>query len=586
MTKTKSQKARAKLNKMGIEGFKQQLNKKKSQQKLMKDWNFLNGNSFSFLNNAASLGGGMKGLPNLGKQKVRRLKVPVAKSFAGLSAKALITTMNSGTTRVKHSEYVKDVVGSMDFEGEGFPINPGVSELFPWLSSIAKRYESYQFKNLKFRFETTSPTSTAGSVILTVDYNPDGQVPNSKVEALAMESAVRTPPWGSVEHVSLGHNLTKRKSYYVRNNKSGVEKDLYDTGLFSMMVEGVPTETGSIGEMYVDYEIDLITPILTADVDSTGGTGDIEGGTDLGGTARVPFEVDIEYKPTSLGSIFQVGPTVLSAVRQPAVGGEVGAVRFTDNGKWMFLFKFNSPTGELNGTNFAFGASDQFGQVPEAFEALKLTNLTPGPNVAMTDGTGENAMVLLSVEFDNSLSPYFSEPVEMKVGVGSKDVITSPITATLHISNYDDPDVAFSAALSKKFSQLKLRNNNKKEFKFSNSRHSRRPLDIVGDELKEKVVEVLAPKHEQDLIEPRYCDLVARGNPSGETPECGRFGCYRCHGVVSEKHTHTVTKRCNSTGFQHPYCSNEASDGAVPRTTLNATGNATTSSRTPTPLKE
>ncbi len=248
-----------------------------------------NGGGFNFLNGNSLTLNLKKRQRMMQRRAITKRKVPVAVGYKQSTVQPLIVT-SLKKTLVKHTEYVTDVDGSGQLEGEAFVINPGNGMLFPWLSTIAQRFQSYKFKSLQFRYVTTAPTTSGGSVILLVDYDSSAEtLPASKVEALAMESSVRTQPWDCITHVSQAHNLNKRSSYYIRNGTSDVvDSELYDVGTFMVMVEGLPTEFvgGSIGEIHVDYEVELVTPILTNSTSAVTGavaytTGNVVSGSGL-----------------------------------------------------------------------------------------------------------------------------------------------------------------------------------------------------------------------------------------------------------------------------------------------------------------
>jgi len=359
-----------------------------------KDFNFLNGNTLSLnlKKKQRKVAAGLLGLAakQQGKQSRNYITAPVAKSFKGLSSRAKVTTMSSGVTRVKHSEYIKDIGGSMDFTVDANPINPGEPNLFPWLSSIAARFESYQFRNLNFRYETTSPTSTAGSVIITVDYNPQASPPDSKVQALAMESSVRTAPWGSVNHRSLPHNLTKRKSYYINNGDPSIfDPDLFDTGVMMVMTEGIPSESGSVGEMYVDYEVDLITPTLT-DFAADGYSGQITA-TSLVTPANLRFLFEAGVDVTPSDAPFTAGPGY------SVNAGTLGGVQFQEPGTYLVSMMFTSSSITLPEDNWSLGSSSD----------LTVTQVIPiAPGTVVLDTTTNTATATFVVTQQKEAAPF------------------------------------------------------------------------------------------------------------------------------------------------------------------------------------
>jgi hypothetical protein len=280
----------------------------------------------------------------------------------------------------------------MDFAVDAMPINPGTSTLFPWLSSIANRYESYCFKQLCFRYETTSPTNTPGSVILAVDYNPTAVPPQSKTQALAMESSVRSPPWTTISHKSLGHNLTKRKSYYIRTDSDVSDPDLYDTGVLMLMTEGVPTESGSIGEMHVDYVVDLLTPTLS----NTNASGPSNLITADSNTTPDDFsyltEENMEYDPDT--EDFVVGPHLNVNVTEGATGN-VGAMLIKTPGIFIIthMFESNGLTLPPLVSQWGIGIAD----LGTGSSESTFTNLVPGDGTNVVIDTTNNKVTSTNI---------------------------------------------------------------------------------------------------------------------------------------------------------------------------------------------
>lgn len=145
---------------------------------------------------------------------------------------------------------------------------------FPWLSQIAPRFEKYRFKKLKFCFETEAPTSLGGSLILTVDYDASDPAPASKVQAMAYKNAVRSAPWEECCHFSAMEDLSQQKQYFVRSGGLPPNSDvkLYDVGNLFVCSQNVVTGGATLGELYVDYVVELLTPQLqfpsNEDIDS------------------------------------------------------------------------------------------------------------------------------------------------------------------------------------------------------------------------------------------------------------------------------------------------------------------------------
>ena len=93
------------------------------------------------------------------------------------------------TIVISHCEYLQDVYGSPDsnFHNEGWKLNPGLMENFPWLSQIAANYEEYEFIQLVFTYKATvevqatnNSTGGTGTIIMATNYNPVAPIFSNK----------------------------------------------------------------------------------------------------------------------------------------------------------------------------------------------------------------------------------------------------------------------------------------------------------------------------------------------------------------------------------------------------------------------
>lgn len=177
------------------------------------------------------------------------------------------------TTRVKHREYIGDVVSAAvanTFKIETYEINPAVSATFPWLSSVAANYEEYRIHGMIFEFKTMSAdalnsTNTAlGQVIMATQYNPLAQDFANKQQMENYEFGVSTKPSNSVIHaVECQPSETPVPQLYCRiSNVSGSDLRLYDFGKFSIATNGLQGTNVNLGELWVSYDIELYKPRL------------------------------------------------------------------------------------------------------------------------------------------------------------------------------------------------------------------------------------------------------------------------------------------------------------------------------------
>jgi len=185
--------------------------------------------------------------------RVMRTNVPVVSGSA---------YSGDGRVRVRHREYIQDVAGSIGFAVTGVPINPGLAVMFPWLSRIAKQFESYLFRSLKFEYEPQCSSTTAGTIMLAVDYDAADPSPSSKQQLMSYHNAVRAGAWQECCYRGDSADLKKfGVQRYVRQDALAPNLDIktYDVG---NVFVGSQAEVGTavVGELYVEYDVELITP--------------------------------------------------------------------------------------------------------------------------------------------------------------------------------------------------------------------------------------------------------------------------------------------------------------------------------------
>lgn len=189
----------------------------------------------------------------------RRVSVPMAR---GRVMRNSGPSMNGrGATVVRHSEYLGEVAGSVAFSNTPYPINPGLVQSFPWLANIAIQYEQYRFRKLLYRYETEAPSTTKGAVILVTDFDALDSPFTSKDQAMQYKGATRTVTWTRAVHQSKSREADPYSLRYVRSGDvpEGGDQKTYDVGDFQLITGGQADAT-TIGELYVDYEIELIGP--------------------------------------------------------------------------------------------------------------------------------------------------------------------------------------------------------------------------------------------------------------------------------------------------------------------------------------
>jgi hypothetical protein len=164
--------------------------------------------------------------------------------------------------RIRHREYLGEVTGTgLNFLLRKFQINPGLAATFPWLSGIATQFEQYKFHKLSFSYATERPTYTPGYVLQVVDYDPADDVPTNKQQMAMFQGATRCAVYDNMVFDADPKQLNREKLLYLRYGNLAPNLDIktYDAGQYLIATGGVGDEL-LIGELWVDYDVDLVAP--------------------------------------------------------------------------------------------------------------------------------------------------------------------------------------------------------------------------------------------------------------------------------------------------------------------------------------
>jgi len=192
----------------------------------------------------------------------RKISAPAAKSTRIHKKAPEFRQLPNGSIRVRNREYIRDVNGSVAFSNILWAVNPGLFDTFPWLSTLASRFESYKFHSLAFEFEPDRGSNVAGTVMLGMDYDPSDIAASTKQQLMSYGGSMRTVVWDKVKFVADRKAMAKLgPERYVRMHYSAPADALKtsDVGSFQMGVMGM-VDASIVGELYVSYDIELITP--------------------------------------------------------------------------------------------------------------------------------------------------------------------------------------------------------------------------------------------------------------------------------------------------------------------------------------
>lgn len=181
----------------------------------------------------------------------------------------VVNSVDRGCVIVRHREYIGDINSTSAFTLAAYPINPGRSETFPWLSGIAQNFEQYRMRGCLFEFLSTSSdailasasSAALGTVNMATEYDSLETNFSSKREMLNHEFAnSRKPSQSFIHPIECKKSRTAINEQYVRTNAAlpaGADLRLYDLGKFQIATEGMQAATGVCGELWVTYEVEL-----------------------------------------------------------------------------------------------------------------------------------------------------------------------------------------------------------------------------------------------------------------------------------------------------------------------------------------
>ncbi len=207
-------------------------------------------------------------------------------------------------SRLIHREPLATLNGSVDFNITTYEINPGLANVFPWLSAQAAGYESYKFNSLtvEYRF-TTNEFVGLGRVIIAPDYDASDDPPTSAVEAEQMADSIQgavAKNWNcTLRPRGMGILGPKR---YTRAGTLPANEDIktYDIAQVHIITQG-QSDTAEIGQLWLRYDVTLYEPqpIELGNIVSSGVYYNAAGTdcdtTDLLGTGVIEGTVEISH---------------------------------------------------------------------------------------------------------------------------------------------------------------------------------------------------------------------------------------------------------------------------------------------------
>jgi hypothetical protein len=313
------------------------------------------------------------------------------------------------SVRITHKEFITDITATTDFSNQSFPINPGLSSTFPYLSGIAQNFEQYRILGMVFTFKSTSAdslnsTNTAlGSMLLATDYNALDSPYVTKAGFLASTFSNSGKPASDILHpiecdTSISSGPAQR---YIRagTNTDGIgDLRLYDWGNFQIGSVGQQASS-VVGELWVSYAVELINPQLTiprglnlfnsfdqptpAGVNNAkpfGSAGEVYIGGDTLGLQMIDNFITL---PQGTAGNYLIGASYFGSANTPVGGGATPGVITLTNANPLFIFRGAGglKVSETIHQNFAVGTMTWQKAISVVDPQKKITLTFSSPNL-------------------------------------------------------------------------------------------------------------------------------------------------------------------------------------------------------------
>jgi len=180
---------------------------------------------------------------------------------------------------VRHKEYIGPVKSSVGFKLQySLPLNPGMSDTFPWLYDVAHRFQEYTIRGMVFHYVPSSGAAVSGSspalgnVMIQTTYRTTDEPPENKLELLNEYCASEAPPNESFAHpIECDPRENPFSVHYIRSKDLAVGEPvmMYDVGRTFVATQGQLADGNILGDLWVTYEVELKKPQLRSAATTT-----------------------------------------------------------------------------------------------------------------------------------------------------------------------------------------------------------------------------------------------------------------------------------------------------------------------------
>lgn len=210
----------------------------------------------------------MKAGPEKSKKKK---KASVPKQQTVLAPSAIGSIMNEPTSGMRRpvqflgrEEAVGPIVGTTTPFAivASYAINPGLSSLFPWMSTLAGAFNLYRFRKLRLVYKNSTSTSNTGVIVIGFNPDPNDAVPTSLAQIENYDTRLRITSWleGYVDVPRC--DLNRLNKFIVRKSIVPGELATYDLGSIYIAASGNNSSSATVGELWIEYDLEFFSPVV------------------------------------------------------------------------------------------------------------------------------------------------------------------------------------------------------------------------------------------------------------------------------------------------------------------------------------
>jgi hypothetical protein len=165
--------------------------------------------------------------------------------------------------RIPGRELLGDLPGATSFTTQyNFYWNPADTDLFKWVSQIARAYGQFHFTKLKVEYRSLSATSKSGEVIISTFPDVDSNGAADKKDAINEGYSTQCMSWVGAQHnVMASPGVNFIKDFFMVNPDGSMPATTSDAHMywpcFTQVSVSGQNNTDVIGEIWVDYEIEF-----------------------------------------------------------------------------------------------------------------------------------------------------------------------------------------------------------------------------------------------------------------------------------------------------------------------------------------